>query len=219
MLVPWTPRGHWTPALHRSCSEQGDGAWRWPRPFHHRLRLWAKAHNCSSFQGPPHLPTDVWILSQSQGIRDVVGAFFFFLFCFFWREAILDFKFSIPFGLHNDSFTDPAKAAVLHRDDFAPERHVATSRGICVLTAGKAGEASGTQRAEARDAPRSPAPQQKIVRLRCPQGQGGNPWSQGVWSSPLRIRADYGLLIQGRLTAISHRDTETKITATSFHGR
>ena len=77
--------------------------------------------------------------------------FFSFLFCFFWKEAVLDFKFSIPFGLHNYIFTDPAKAVVLHRDDFAPQGHVATSRGICIVTAGRAGEASGMQRAEASD--------------------------------------------------------------------
>ena len=59
------------------------------------LRLaWAKAHNCSGLQGLSHLPTDVCILCQTQGIQDVVGAFF--LFCFFWRVAVLDFKFSIP---------------------------------------------------------------------------------------------------------------------------
>lgn len=148
----------------------------------------------------------------------MLWALFFFLFCFFWREAVLDFKFSIPFGLHNYSFTDPAKAVPLHGDDFAPQGHVATSRGICVGTAGRAGEASGMQRAEARDAPHSPAPQQRIVWLRRPRGQGRNPWSRGVWSSPLRIRADPGVLILGHLTAISHRDTETKVSATSFHG-
>lgn len=63
----------------------------------------------------------------------------------------MDFKFSIPFGLHNYIFTDPAKAVVLHRDDFAPQGHAATSRGICIVTAGRAGEASGMQGAEARD--------------------------------------------------------------------
>lgn len=57
----------------------------------------------------------------------------------------MDFKFSIPFGLHNYIFTDPAKAVVLHRDDFAPQGHAATSRGICIVTAGRAGEASGMQ--------------------------------------------------------------------------
>lgn len=149
----------------------------------------------------------------------MLWALFFLLFCFFLEGGNIGIQIFHSIWLHNYSFTDPAKAVVLHRDDFAPKRHVATSRGICVVTAGGAGEASGMQRAEARDAPHSPAPQQKIVRLRCPQGQGGNPWSRGVWSSPLRIRADCGLLIQGRLTALSHRDTETKITATSFHGR
>ena len=131
MLVPWTPRGHWTPALHRSCSEQGDGAWRWPRPFRHRLRLWAKAHSCSSFQGPPHLPTEVWILSQSQGIRDVVGAFFFSSFAFFGGRQywISNFPFHLAYTMtvsriqprqrFSTGMTLPPRDTWQHREAFA----------------------------------------------------------------------------------------------------
>lgn len=70
--------------------------------------------SCSSFQGPSHLPTDkVWILSQTQGIRMLWALFFFFLLLFFGGRQYYSQSFSIPFGLHNYSFTDPAKAVPL----------------------------------------------------------------------------------------------------------
>lgn len=174
-LVPWTPCGHWTtrptPQLLRT---RGSGLVMAPPIPPQAPPL---GQSSQLLQLPRALPPPNGCLDFKPKPRNTgcCGRFFFSSFAFFWREAILEFKFSIPFGLHNYSFTDPAKAVVLHRDDFAPKRHVATSRGICVVTAGGAGEASGMQRAEARDAPHSPAPQQKIVRLRCPQGQGGTP--------------------------------------------
>lgn len=46
-----------------------------------------------------------------------------------------------------------------------------------------------------------------------------DPYSKGIRSSPLRSTADTGVLARGNITAISHRDTKTKVTTAGFHSR
>lgn len=171
-----------------------------------------------SLQGPAHLPMDVCISCQTRSCTHP-GTMVWALppsFACFGRRQYLTSKFP--------SHLDLGRVLLVHLRQWlsarqiwfpAPRGHLAILGDVLAITPIKAGNASGIRGVEAKDAAKHPmghrtAPPQRMTRLECQQSEVQNPYSEGIWSSPLRSSADTGSSAQGSVTVISHRDTKTK---------
>lgn len=139
-------------------------------------RLWAKAHSCSSLQGPSHLPADVWILSQTQGIRDVVGAFFFLSsFAFFGRRQywISNFPFHLAYTItfsqiqlrqwFSTGMTLPPRDMWRHLEAFALSQLGGRGRRVACRGQRPGVSAQPGPATENRPAPESTGPRRKTL--------------------------------------------------------
>ena len=85
------------PALHRSCSEQEDRAWQWPRPFPQRRR------SSQLLQLPRALPPPKGCLDFKPNPRNTgcCGRFFFSSFAFFGGRQywISNFPFHLAYTI------------------------------------------------------------------------------------------------------------------------